>query len=125
MAREADLRSKRLYKVFLIALRILPMAISLCYLLNTITAYLGYDIQVFSFIGGVSLLPWLFLYISAWVFRFCVYHRMFLYYILADDIINYTDYFFDITSVYESFIIHMSIAGVFLFIILYLYRKKI
>ncbi len=125
MVKEGSLRSKNLYKVFLVALKILPMLISLCYLLNTITAYLGYNIEIFSFIGGVSLLPWIFLYVSAVVFRFCMYHKMFLFYILSDDIINYLDYFFDFTTAYEFFIIHMSIAGVFLFIILYLYKKRI
>lgn len=125
MVKEASLRSKNLYKVFLVALKVLPMLISLCYLLNTITAYLGYNIEIFSFIGGVSLLPWIFLYISAVVFRFCMYHKMFLFYILSDDVINYLDYFFDFTTAYEFFIIHMSIAGVFLFLILYLYKKRI
>lgn len=125
MVKEESLRSKNLYKVFLVALKILPMLISLCYLLNTITAYLGYNIEIFSFIGGVSLLPWIFLYLSAVVFRFCMYHKMFLFYTLSDDIINYLDYFFDFTTAYEFFIIHMSIAGVFLFLILYLYKKRI
>lgn len=125
MVREESLRSKNLYKVFLVALKVLPMLISLCYLLNTITAYLGYNIEIFSFIGGVSLLPWIFLYVSAVVFRFCMYHKMFLFYILSDDVINYLDYFFDFTTAYEFFIIHMSIAGVFLFLILYLYKKRI
>lgn len=125
MVKEASLRSKNLYKVFLVALKVLPMLISLCYLLNTITAYLGYNIEIFSFIEGVSLLPWIFLYISAVVFRFCMYHKMFLFYILSDDVINYLDYFFDFTTAYEFFIIHMSIAGVFLFLILYLYKKRI
>ena len=125
MVKEENLRSKNLYKIFLVALKVLPMLISLCYLLNTITAYLGYNIEIFSFIGGVSLLPWIFLYVSAVVFRFCMYHKMFLFYILSDDVINYLDYFFDFTTAYEFFIIHMSIAGVFLFLILYLYKKRI
>lgn len=125
MVKEESLRSKNLYKVFLVALKVLPMLISLCYLLNTITAYLGYNIEIFSFIGGVSLLPWIFLYVSAVVFRFCMYHKMFLFYVLSDDVINYLDYFFDFTTAYEFFIIHMSIAGVFLFLILYLYKKRI
>lgn len=125
MVKEESLRSKNLYKVFLVALKVLPMLISLCYLFNTITAYLGYNIEIFSFIGGVSLLPWIFLYVSAAVFRFCMYHKMFLFYILSDDVINYLDYFFDFTTAYEFFIIHMSIAGLFLFLILYLYKKRI
>lgn len=118
------LRSKDLYKVLIIALKILPMLISLCYLCNTIFAFVGVDIEIFSFLGGLSILPWIFIYVAATVFRFCMYHKMFLWYVLIDDIINYIDYKFEFTSAYNICIIHMSIAGIFLFIILYLHQRK-
>jgi hypothetical protein len=65
-----------------------------------------------------------FMYISSYVFRFCSYHRMFLHYIVINDLINLTDYYYTLPiSDWELFILHMSIAGVSLFIILYLYVK--
>lgn len=33
------------------------------------------------------------MYLSATVFRFCLYHKMFLHYILVTDIINIIDYY--------------------------------
>ena len=125
MAKEESLRSKNLYKILLIALKVLPMAISLCYLLNTIFAYIGYNTEVFSFIGGVSLLPWLFLYLAATVFRFCMYHKIFLIYILVSDLINYADYYFDFTTIHQFFMIQTILFGITIFIALYLYKRKV
>lgn len=125
MAVEASLKSKNLYKMLLIALKVLPMAISLCYLLNTVFAYIGYNTEVFSFIGGVSLLPWLFLYLAATVFRFCMYHKIFLIYILVADLINYADYYFDFTTEYQFLVIHTILFGITIFIALYLHQKRI
>ena len=73
-------------------LKYIPMIISLFYLINTITAFIGIDIPILSTISGMSLLTWIFMYIATIVFNFCSYHRMFLYYILIVDIINIIDY---------------------------------
>ena len=72
------------------------MIISLFYLINTITAFIGIDIPILSTISGMSLLTWIFMYIATIVFNFCSYHRMFLYYILIVDTINIVDYYIGI-----------------------------
>lgn len=122
MAKEENLRSKYLYKILLILLKYIPLIISLFYIINTLTAFVGIDIPVLSNIAGMSLFTWLFMYISTWVFRFCIYHRMFLYYILITDIVNITDYYIGIpVSDYNLIIIHGLIIGISLFLILYFY----
>lgn len=120
-----SLKSKHLYKILLLTLKVLPIAISLCYFLNTLLAYIGYNTEILSFIGGISLLPWMFLYLAATVFRFCMYHKIFLIYILCSDLINYVDYYFNFTTVYQFFIIQIILFGAILFIALYLHHKKI
>ena len=77
-------------------LKYIPMIISLFYLINTITAFMGIDIPILSTISGMSLLTWIFMYIATIVFNFCSYHRIFLYYILIVDIINIIDYYISI-----------------------------
>ena len=59
---------------------------------DTILSYIGYEGNTISYI--VALLVWLFLYLSSFVFKFCRWHRMFLYYILIEGIINWYDYEF-------------------------------
>lgn len=46
-----------------------------------------------SYIGGISVIPLIFLYLASYMFRFCEYHRMFLHYIVFTWIINITDYY--------------------------------
>lgn len=125
MAKAENLRSKYLYKILLILLKYIPIIISLFYLINTVTALCGIDIPVLSNFAGMSLLTWMFMYIAAWVFQYCIYHRMFLYYILATDIINIIDYYIGIpVNDFGIIVIHSILIGVSLFLILYLYIKS-
>lgn len=122
---ENSLRNKSLYKIELYLLKVIPMLLAAIYLINTVLSYYDVIIPVLSYIGGLSLIPLVFMYTSSYVFRFCSYHRMFLHYIVVNDLINLTDYYYTLPiSDWELFILHMSIAGISLFIILYLYVKS-
>jgi hypothetical protein len=122
---EGALKSKYLYKILLLLLKYIPILISLVYIINTITAIFGIDLPVLSAIAGMSLLPWVFIYVATWVFRFCIYHRMFLYYILATDLTNIIDYYIHIpVDYYGILMVHGIITGISLFLILYFYVKK-
>ena len=100
------------------------MLISFIYALNTFAAFVGIDIPAANNIAGMSLLTWIFVYIATIVFKFCIYHRMFLYYILIVDIINITDYYIGIPiSDFQLLMLHSIITGISLFIILFLYIR--
>lgn len=90
---KSSLKKKYLYKVELLLIKLIPMLLAFIYLLNTILSYFSIDMTLFSYIGGVSFLPLLFLYISSYVFNFCEHHRIFLHYILITDLINIYDYY--------------------------------
>lgn len=117
-------RNKYLYKILLILIKYIPIIVAAFYALNTLFAYLGLDIPAISNFAGMSLFSWIFMYVAAWVFQFCIYHRMFLYYILTTDIINVVDYYIVIPiSNYKIIALHAIITGIFLFLILYFYVK--
>lgn len=106
------------------ALKILPMLLAVCVLANTISDMLGKNSFIWSLIGGISIVPLIFLYISSFVFRFCAYHRMFLHYVLVNNILTYIDYYIGIPiSNGALFMFHLLLAGIFLFLILYFYKK--
>ena len=118
------IRNKILYKVELYLLNIIPMLLAGCYLLDTILSYFYIDTSIFSLLGGISIFPLIFLYVSSYVFKFCEYHRMFLHYIVVNDILSWIDYSYGLPfDNLEYLVLHMSIAGIFLFIILYLKQK--
>lgn len=113
-----------LYKVELYLLKIIPILLAGIHLANTVLSYYGIDIILFSYIGSVSLILLIFLYISSYVFKFCEYHRMFLHYIVVNNAINIYDYYVGISiTAKELLAIHLIIAGICLIIILYLYVK--
>lgn len=73
-------------------LKMIPIVIAALYLNNAILSYLNISSDIPSGLGGISLLVWLYLYISSWVNGFCIYHRLFLYYIAAQETLAWYDY---------------------------------
>lgn len=122
---EARNIDKRWYKVTLGLLKIIPMLLATCDALNTLTCLLGYDLVIFSFIGGVSFLTLAFLYLVSYVFRFCVYHRMFLHYVLVNNIISTLEFTVGLPVSFLGLCCIFSINFcMFLFLILYFHQKE-
>lgn len=125
MAKEENLKSKRLYKVQLYTLKIIPMIMAFVSLLNSVLSYFGIDLPIFSYICSCSVVTLVFLYLSSYVFQFCNYHRMFLHYVVATWIINVIDLYIGIPiSDLNYLCLQMIITGICLFIILYMYVKS-
>lgn len=125
MVVEERLKSKMLYKIELLLLKTIPILMAICSVSNSILSYLDIEVVLLNYIGGVSILPLLFLYLSSYVFKFCEYHRMFLHYLLITDIINVYDYHIGLPLDDLKYLcLHMIITAISLFIILYLYIKK-
>ena len=121
---EENVINYTLHKYNLYLLKVIPMLLALVHLLNTLLSYFDIDVPLLSYIGGVSILPLLFFYLASYAFRFCEYHRIFLHYITINWILNIIDYYWGIpVSDKELFLIYMVIAGVSLFLVLYLYLK--
>ena len=74
--------NKLLYKTTVIVLKILPMLLAFITLLNSILSYFNIDLVILSYIGGVSLITILFIYIASYTFKFFEYHRILLHYIV-------------------------------------------
>ena len=117
--------SKRYYKLTLQYLKVIPMLLAFCDLLNTALYLIGINAGFLSYIGGVSFLTLAFLYLVSYVFKFCIYHRMFLHYIALNDIIGTIEYTIGI-PVSDNLLIGgwCTFTGVFLFLILYFYRRE-
>lgn len=112
------------YKLFLVFLKVLPMVLAGLYLLNTVLSTFDIDWPIFSYLAGVGLIPWIFIFIASYLFRFCEYHRMFLWYIMANNIICWSDQEFYLPiSNWSFFMLHIIVAGLFLFLVLYFHQK--
>ena len=125
METEERKASKRQYKLMLVSLKLIPMLLAVCSMLNMLFDFFGIDSRIFSFVSGVSALPLAFLYLASYVFKFCIYHRMFLHYIVVNNTLMIIDYYFGI-PVSNTFLLmlYLFVAGLFLFLVLYFYRKE-
>ena len=117
MAVVERLRSSN-YKILLLILKYIPAMTALCYMMNTLFSCVGLSFEPLSNIAGMSLFTWIFVYLSSIVFEFCTYHRLFLWYIFADDILNITDYYWEIpVSTDMLLMIHNILMGVMIFML--------
>ncbi len=114
-----NLKSKTLYKVELLLLKFIPFILAFICFLNTILSYFCIDLEILSYIGGVSFFTLFFLYVSSYVFKFCLYHRLALHYILINNILNIIDAYIGIPlSDKNLLILYLVIAWVFYILIL-------
>ena len=123
-AEENSSLSNSKYKLFLGFLKILPIIMAGLFLLNTILSYFDIDWPVISYIASVGLIPWLFIMVASYLFRFCEYHRMFLWYIMANNILCWVDEEYGLPiSDRGFFVLHIIVAGIFMFLVLYFHQK--
>ena len=109
-------------KLFVGYLKILPMLVAGLYLLNTALSYFDIDWPVISYLANFFL--WLFVMMASYRLKFCEYHRMFLWYIFANNIICIADTEIGLPiSNWSYFVLHVIMAGIFLFLILYFHQK--
>ena len=116
--------NKLLYKIELYLVKVIPMIYELLSLLSTTLSYFGINAVILSYIGSVSLVTLLLLYVTSYVFKFCEYHRMFIHYTTVTWILNIIDLYIGIPVSNFCYLgIQLIIAGISLFIILLLYYK--
>lgn len=125
MTKEENCLNKRLYKTTIGALKVIPMLLAFCACMSTFLDFFGVKSDILSYIGGVSLLPLLFLYLVSYVFEFCLYHRLFLHYIVVNLVLNTLDLYVGIPlSIRNFFVVHCIVVCAFLFLILYFHQKE-
>lgn len=116
--------NKRLYKIELIVLKLLPFILALCHVINVILSYYNLEYRIINYLANVSILPLIFIYISSYVFKFCSYHRIFLHYVVLNNLICVYDVYFGIPiSDFNYLVLHLVIIFLILLIATYLYVK--
>ena len=115
------------YKVFLFINKYLPYVISLLYMINTILYLFGIDLVIFSILGGMSILPMIYFISVSFTFRYCLYHRLPLYYVILNDSINWLEYTVGIpitNTMFISISLILMLLTIIISTILYLKGKE-
>ena len=117
--------NKFLYTLEIKSTKILPIIISLLYIINVWLSYVGYDLEILPIIGGYSLIPLLKLYLDSWTFKLCTHHRIFIYYIFLHNSISTLDYYTNYTLFEDRQVVifYTILFGLFLFLYIILKRR--
>ena len=109
----------------MLLLKTIPFICALFYILDLILQFFGIDNYVLGYIANLTIISWIFMYLSSFVFQFCIVHRLPLYYILIEDLVVITDTYIGLpVSIIRMYEIHFAIIGIFIFLILYLHQKE-
>lgn len=84
-------------KLFLITLKFIPFILAFLYFIGTLLPLFGILICP-GFIWGISLYSFVFILIASYLFKFCFYHRIFLYYAFGVELLNNAKFWFNISA---------------------------
>lgn len=110
------------YKLSLALIKYMPMILAACDMLNTLFWLFKINCFYLSYIGGISFLTIVLLYLLSYTFKFCFHHRIFIHYLVLNNILSIFDYY-NIISI--PIIIYLLLIGVTCFIFLYCHVKKL
>lgn len=112
------------HKSFLVLLKYLFHIEALLYIIYTLLGFLDIDAIILGYFANVSIVTWIFMYLTSIIFRYCYVHRLPLYYILVNEILVITDYYvgFPISD-RELLVIHLLLIWILIFGYSYYYIK--
>ena len=111
----------KLYSIVLESLKVIPILMALCCVCGVILSLCGYDFLIWSILGGPSILPLAFLYLTLYAFNFSTYYRVFLHYIVVNEVFACIEYLYGIPISNNGMaVLYITIICIFFFIILYL-----
>jgi len=104
-------KSKNLlsHKFLLILIKYIPHIIAFFYAIYNILGLLGIDFIIAGYFIHMSLLPWIFMYLLSFIFKYCYVHRFPLYYILCSEVLTTSDYLLNY-SIEESTILMANLT---------------
>ena len=107
--------NKRLYKVFISLIKVLPNVIALLQILSLLLNYFDVNSFMITCLGGTSIIFIIVLYLLLYVFKFCGLYRISLNYITTVTSITIYDFYLKIPlTLLDLYYLYAAITGVFL-----------
>lgn len=112
------------YRIVLFCLKYIPFLIAILKFLNIILCLFFNEFAIISAFIYISILPGILILLFSKLFRFCIWHRLPIYYCWTNDIISWYDYLFTISvSIQWLFFIYLVIALIFIILGMYFKNK--
>lgn len=107
--------NKKLYKIFIGLIKIIPNILALCKITSLILSFFGITSFMITCFGGTSILFLILLYLISFVFKFCGLYRMSLNYVTCITSLSIFDWYYKIPiSLLDLYSIYAAITGVFI-----------
>lgn len=87
---------KMKYTVGRIMTTYIPILYSVIILLHCIFNFYGSDPHIFSYLGGTSILVWIYFLWNSYLFGLCIYQKMFIYYLIFSNLLAIIDIYIGI-----------------------------
>lgn len=117
------------YRITLLLVKYIPWIIAAFNLLFYVLDCFGINLVFVNFIAVLSVLPAICLIAFSILFKFCVWHRLPIYYIFVQNIVNAIDFYIGIpVSNLSMCYIYLIITGIFVLLGAYLknrYNEKV
>ena len=111
-------RSKTLHKWVIWTIKVAPIIIGGMSFINAVLTYFEFTTIILNYLVGVSLLFVFILFLLSYELKFCVWHRLLLYYIVLYNMLSIYDLYIGIPVNNQGFlIIHLGLAALFLLLI--------
>ena len=111
------------HKLVLKLLKYIPFIIAIFYFIDSVLNCFGIIVYIVPDIFYMSPITALFMIIASFAFRFCIWHRLPIYYSIILHLLSTIDYYFNI-SITNSIILFIIILITIIFIILGMYLKN-
>ena len=117
--------NKYLYKLVLFVLKYIPLVTACLAMLSNLCFYFEINGYILNYIGGTSLFSVIFMLLASHAFKFCITHRIPIYYICIDTFIKTIDMYITIPISDRNIIcIYSIIFGIFILIYSYSHVKN-
>ena len=111
------------HKLVLKLLKYIPFIIAIFYFIDSVLNCFGIIVYIVPDIFYMSPITALFMIIASFAFRFCIWHRLPIYYSMILHLLSAIDYYFNI-GITNSIILFIIILITIIFIILGMYLKN-
>ena len=114
---------KSKYKIALVITKYVPYIIGILYFIEALLSCLHIEILYLPFIGNLTILPTICILSFSFLLKFCIWHRLPIYYAILIDVINWVDYYIHI-PVNSAIMLSVYLTITIVFILLGMYFKN-
>lgn len=112
------------HKLLLVLLKYLPFVIAVCYLISTIFGLFGIKLFVLPGLVYISPVSGILILVMSVALKFCVWHRLPIYYCFYVDVLSTIDYKYHIPlSNITMLIVHLIVLLIFILLGMYLKER--